>query len=506
MEDDLDIKVVAQDIGFNKLLYGNVFLSVNTPIFRQMECSLCNEKSSDEAFGNIRIKPLLKNKDKAKEELVFKGVCPKCKKAAEFSPKDTVVKDAKKINIIQWPVSGILMNKDLISGKGTFYYKMEKSYEKTIKEGSKDQIFHLPITTITAAMKGTSIKFNDNRVLHLPRRTLHGSKSSWGIPILTSSIPDMISLMLARKANEKIFSDMIFPLRSLTPDAKGMDGSSVYNYMSATDMQGNINKILQSHKNDPTGVKYFPIPLRANTVFGEGKSINLAREIREMGEDIVGSIGVPIEFVRGGLSYTGGGASIRILENQLRDLTSSIEKAMNFIASHVAVIMDKKPIKMKLIPFKLVDDIQDKQVALAMHEKGKLSDHTMSDMLNIDAQAENSRMEEEAKIGARTQLFLQKYQQELAQNLASKAETEAMLTQSTTQQVNQQAIMQEADGVAQMLSQLQQSQRKSELDRLQKENWLLYVAVKERLEFNDRKQNTADANEAQMAGSPGEGQ
>jgi len=509
MEDELDIKTVAQDIGFNKLLYGNVFLSVNTPIFRQMECSLCKEKSSEEAFGNIMVKPSLQEKDKPTEKLVFKGTCPKCKKASSFTAVDTVIKKADKINIIQWPVSGMLMNKDLISGKGTFYYKMESSYEKSIKTGSKDQIFNLPLNTIIAALKGTSIKFDDNRVLHLPRRSLQGSKSSWGMPILTSAIPDMMSLLLARKANEKIFSDMIFPLRSLTPDSKGTDGSSIYNYMGSTDIASKIEGILKSHKNDPTSVKYFPIPLRAATVFGEGKSLNLAREIREMGEDVVGSIGVPIEFVRGGLSYTGGGASIRILENQLRDLTMSIEKAMNFIAKHVSVILDKSPIKMKLIPFKLVDDIQDKQVALSMHEKGKISDHTMADMLNIDAQTENARMEAEAKIGARTQMFLQKYQQELAQNLASKAETEAMLNQSSTQQVNQQAIMQEADGVAQMLSQLQQGQRKSELDRLQKENWLLYVAVKERLEFNERKQNTADAQEgqaAQMAGSPGEGQ
>ncbi len=507
MEDDMNIKVIAQDIGFNKLLYGNVFLSVNTPISRLLLCSLCKESSSEDAFGNREVKPFLHNRDKENEKIVFKGDCPKCGKGSEFTPVDVVLRDASKINIIQWPVSGIIMNKDIITGKGSFYYRMESSYEKSIKRGSKDQIFHLPLNTIIAAMKGTSIKFNDKKVLHLSRRALHGSKSSWGVPILTSSIPDMISLMLARKANEKIFSDMMFPLRSLSPDSKGMDGTSIYNYMSATDMSKQIQSILESHKRDPTSVKYFPIPLRANTVFGEGKSINLTREIRDMGEDIVGSIGVPIEFIKGGLSYTGGGASIRILENQLRDLTSSIEKAMNFVAAHVAVILGKKPVKMRLIPFKLVDDIQDKQVALSMHEKGKISDHTMADMLNIDAQGENARIEEESKIGAKTQMLLQKFQQDMAQNLASKAETEAMLSQSSTQQVNQQAIMQEADGVAQMLVQLQQGQRKSELDRLQKENWLLYVAVKERLEFNERKQNTADAQEgkAQMAGAASTG-
>ena len=505
LEDEMDIKNVAQDIGFNKLLYGNVFLSVNTPVSRVLECKLCKEKSNEMTFGQIQLKPFLLLKDKPGEKFVIKGICPKCKKESEFSPHDTVVKDAKKINIIQWPVSGILMNKDLITGKGTFYYKMESTYEKTIKDGHKDQLFHLPLNTMIAALKGTSIKFDDSRVLHLPRRTLQGSKSAWGVPILTSSIPDMFSLLLARKANEKIFSDMIFPLRSLSPDTKGMDGSSIYNYMDAGDMSGKINAILQSHKNDPTSVKYFPVPLRANTVFGEGKSLNLAREIREMGEDIIGSIGVPLEFVKGGLSYNSGGASIRILENQLRDLTASIEKAMNFIAMHVGVIMGKKPVRLKLIPFKLVDDIQDKQIALGMHEKGKLSDHTMADMLGIDAQTESDRMIAEQKLGARMQMEIQKYMQGIAQNLAEKAETEAMLNSSSTQQLNQQAIMQEADNMAQTLSQLPDGQKRSEMDRLQKENWILYVATKERLEFNERKNITEAKNNNQEQGMADQG-
>lgn len=59
------------------------------------------------------------------------------------------------------------------------------------------------------------------------------------------------------------------------------------------------------------------------------------------------------------------------------------------------------------------------------------------------------------------------------------------------------------DQMAQQLQQMEAGQRKSEMDRLQKENWLLYVSTKERMEFNGRKEATSAAQQAQQEQAQG---
>jgi len=374
---------------------------------------------------------------------------------------------------------------------------MPGSTRKLITDGFLDMIFNQPQDIIESAVRNTSVKFDDGKILHLKRKKMSGTNTGWGMPILTSSIPETISLLLLRKSQERILSDMIFPLRGMTPKATGSDGNAVYNYMSGTDLSKKVEGLLKTHKTNPTAIKFFPIPLEPVSAFGEGKSMNLTSEIDEVSTMIMGSIGVPVEFVKGGLGYTAAGASIRILENQLIGLTKSIEKVVNFAAEQIAVYKDKRPVHVKITPFRIVDDMAEKQILLSLYQQQKLSDHTVASLFKMDAAMESDRIQEEQKKMVRNQSEMQEYQQEISQNLEEKAKTEAMLSQSSTQQVNQQAIMQEADQMAQQLSGLDQSQRKSEMDRLQKENWLLYVATKERMEFNEQKQTTEMKNEQQ---------
>lgn len=519
LEDDLEIEEKLQEVGFNYLLNGNVFLSVFFPVHRTMQCMLCHTEMNQDRFGNTgSLKPHMEDvmrkdldamnkgdkkkaamkSDTARKEkkLVFKGVCPACKRKSQFIAKDLQIKDMEGVNIVTWPINSINFVSDPITGRSTYYYRMPTGTAKMLTEGYMDMLFHQPLDMIEAAVKKTTVRFDQGKVLHLKRKRMAGTNTGWGMPILTSSIPEMISLLLLRKSQERILSDMIFPLRGLAPRATGTDGNAVYNFMSGSDLAQKVETMIAQHKNNPTSIKYFPIPLDAVNAFGEGKSLNLTEEIDQISTMIMTSIGVPIEFVKGGLGYTAAGASIRVLENQLMGLSNSMEKVANFVAKQIAVYSDKKPINVKITPFRIIDDLAEKQILLQLYQAQKVSDHTMASMFKLDAKSENDRMAEESKVGVRTTQELQAYQQSVSQNLEEKAKTEAMLSTSSTQQVNQQAIMQEADQMAAQLAQMDAGQKKSEMDRMQKENWILYAATKERMEFNGRKDATAAANQA----------
>ena len=514
LEENMNIEEKLQETGFNYLLNGNVFISVFFPVHRTVTCMKCKESLSQEAFSSSsNLKPEMEDilmptngkRDGKKEKsnkthkkqkvLVFKGACPKCASRSIFTIKDIKVNNMDGVNIVTWPVNSINFVSDQITGRSTYYYRMPNATRKMITEGFLDMIFHQPLDMIQAAVQNTTVRFDQGKVLHLKRKKMAGTNTGWGMPILTSSIPEMISLLLLRKSQERILSDMIFPLRGLSPRATGSDGNAVYNFMSGSDLSKKVENMLNQHKNNPTSIKFFPIPLDAVNAFGEGKSLNLTEEIDQISTMIMTSIGVPIEFVKGGLGYTAAGASIRVLENQLMGLTNSMEKVANFVAKQIAVYSDKKPVHIKITPFRIIDDLAEKQILMQLYQGQKISDHTMASMFKLDAKTESNRIEEEMKEGIRARALIEEFQRSMAQNLEEKAKTEAMLSSSSTEQVNQQAIMQEADEMAAKLSQLESGQRRSEMDRLQKENWLLYVATKERMEFNANKDATLAANE-----------
>ena len=50
---------------------------------------------------------------------------------------------------------------------------------------------------------------------------------------------------------------------------------------------------------------------------------------------IIQSLGIPPEFIKGGLSWGGSGPSLRMLQNQLLELSTSLETVTEFIVKKI---------------------------------------------------------------------------------------------------------------------------------------------------------------------------
>ena len=502
MENKLKILNRTQEFAYTFLTAGNVFCSIYYPIERTMECGLCNEKISQKKFTEKhKLRPKLKkrrNDDATIKDLYFDGTCPDCKKHSQFKHYDINITAPERMNIISWPAVNINLEDDPITGRASYYYSMPTGMRTRIRSGHLDTIFHQLPEMIVSAMNKKMVKFNQDKLLHIKRKKMDGASTGWGMPILTSAIPDMISLLLLRKGQERILSDMIFPLRGVVPRQTGNDGNQIYNYVSGSDVATKIETLLKSHTKNPTDIKYFPIPLDTMSAFGEGKTLNLAKEIDETSVQAMNAIGVPIEFVKGGLSFATGGASLRVLETQLQDLVSSMEEIVNFVARGVSGLTGKSEVSIKITPFKILDDIAEKQILLGLHQMGKVSDHTMAAYFKLDSQSEAEKQVEEAKANARNNMTVQKFNQEISQSLEEKAKTEAYLANSSSQQLNQEALRQEAEQVAEQFKQMEGGQRKSAMDSLQKENFVLWAMVKASLEIGGRKDAYNAAQEAKQ--------
>ena len=524
LEDSLNMKSKLLSISYNTLLYGNCFVSVYSPIVRFLKCDICKEEiqikhakrlkvfirsKAKSGFGeheeyqvdnNFNPDDVTKNSkdvtDKYKKintqttPVHFVCGCSSCKKVTPHSVRDMRIKSKEDINIITWDPNSIKLVGNQISGQTEFYYEVPVDMIESVKNNDKFLLATMPIGMIEAALTKKLFRFSDGHIFHSRRETIAGVSSSWGMPALASAIPPFLTLMILRKANEKIATDYMVPLRTVFPTQQSGPGE-LYNFMGGSDFVSKINGMLNKWKMDPSAVQTTPFPIGTETILGDGKLLSLNQEIDQLESNIANSLGIPIEFIKGGLSYTSQGSSLRLLENQLARLSANLDDVMAFVIDRVALTLDKEPIKVQLLPFKIVDDLQEKAaiVQLAASGQGMISTGTMLELFNMDSNAEQKRILGEQKSGVKNQVDLQGYQQEVITSIEETAKNKAQMNTSNFQTLNQQSLMAEAQQYVDQLMQMDDGARKSQLDEMSKVNYIMYGVVKALLEMNRGKES-----------------
>ena len=538
LEDSLNLKSKLLGISFNTLLYGNCFISVYTPIVRLLKCSACGEtvqlkkakklkvsmkrkEDAGSAFGSYDsfqaddkaaaeessdITSKYKKLEKKETPINFSCECGSCKKVTSHNARDIRFKSKEDINIITWDPHAIRISSNPISGANEYFYQIPDDINKAVKSNDPMILSTMPIGMIEASLQKKIFKFADGHIYHSKRETISGVSTAWGMPALASAIPPFLTLMILRKANEKIATDYMVPLRTVFPTGQTSSAGDMYNFMGGTDFVGKINTMLKKWKLDPSGVQTTPFPIGTETILGDGKLLSLNQEIDQLESNIANSLGIPIEFIKGGLSYTTQGSSLRLLENQLARLSANLEDVIQFVVGRVAVSLDKDPIKIRMVPFKIVDDLQEKAaiIQLATSGQGMISTSTMLEMFNMDSGTEQKRLVSDQKDSVKNQLELQRYQQEVSTSIEEKAKAAAQMNNSNFQSINQQALMQEAQQYVEQLSQLDEGSRRSQLDEMSKTNYIMYGVVKALLEMSTNKEQYA-AGKGQTEGQ-GQGQ
>ncbi len=523
LEKELNIKSKLVDISYNTELYGNCFVSVYAPINRFLKCkcgasthilhsrrlkvfSPKNNNSTDYSYSLDDPDANLKDEDivkkyasgvKSESKVRFSCFCGTCKKITPHTAVDIKSKSVKDINVITWNPKDITMEYNPISGATDYFYAPSREMQDGVKKNKKNILATMPIGMIESILEKKIFKFAKGHIFHSKSETIAGISTTWGMPKLTAAMPAFMTLMILRKANEKIATDYMVPLRVMFPT--NSDGpQSMYNYMGGNDFVSNINNMLTQWKVDPSGVQTAPFPIGTQTILGDGKLLTLNQEIDQLETNIASSLGIPIEFIKGGLSYTAQGSSLRLLENQLASLSANLNDVLEFVIGRVGAILEKEKTVVELIPFKLVDDLQEKMaiIQLAASGQGGISNGSIMEMFNVDQISEKKKLRSEAKDAIRDSLDDQSFQQELITTIEEKAKQEAAIGQGSFDGLNQQALLQEADTHVEQLQQMDDGERKSKLDEMSKTNMVLYAVVKARLEMAQGKEDYAAAKEA----------
>jgi len=470
----LDKSVRARNVaicsGLDVQLYGNSFTSVYHPFNRFLICKACNARTN---IKKIAYKFTLKT-------LTFNYTCPGCKTATSGDIKDEKVNDEKRINIIRWDPKLIDINHNPITGESEYYYTIPQELKRKVEKGDAHIINTMPIEFLRCIKSDKVFKFAPGQLYHMKISPPAGIESQWGFPPLTSTIKLFFYTAVLRKANEAIALEHIVPFRVLhpAPISGTADPAQSINLLKwRQELEANLRK----WRRDPNHIMFAPAALGVTMMGGQGRSLLTLGEVKDAEDNIIAAMGIPKEFLYGGLSFTGSAITLRMLENQLETYTGQLNAQMEWIVGQISDIMGWKPAKVEFIPFRLIDDAQQKQLLLNLNSsKPLVSDGTILDMLDLDINEERDKRQQELLDETRMQLDTQNKVQQIQQNVMAQATQTAQQGPSAGLNYDPRAVVAQAEQLVQQMMGMDPGAQKSFLDQLSQEDPVMYAVTKDR--------------------------
>jgi hypothetical protein len=477
---------------FDKWTYGNGFYSLYEPFKRMLKCPSCR---TEYAVDQVTYKY-------ETNKVLFKYSCPACKQYVATRPKDFKVKSPEKMNIIRWDPKLMDIEHNPITGESVYYYTIPNQIISAIERGSTLLINSMPIEFLrTVAKRGKVFQFAPGQLYHMKVPGPAGLEAHWGFPPLTSAIKLFLFAAILRKANEAVAMEHIVPFRILFPSTGSQQGDPVAT-INLAQWREEMTTNLKRWRRDPLHMMFSPAPVGLQDIGGQGRALLTLGELQEAEKNIVLSMGVPMEFLTGGLGQTRGDITLRMIENQLRTHIEDLNALLQWLVDKAGRHMGWRPVTATLADFKMIDDTEKKQLLISLWQAGEVSGKTVKESLNIDPDQERNQIKQDAILKMQSQLETQTELNKIQNSLGQQATQQAQQSQAGMAYDQQQVIAQ-ADQLVQEMQQLQPGLRKSRLDSLQNEDYVMYSVVSKRLEQAQTDQDAelrAQAQQQQQSG------
>lgn len=479
----IKIKPLLIKCGLDRWIYGNSFTSVYQPFARFLKCHHCGKMTNIEHV-NYRYK------FKTTE---FTYTCRKCKNTVTGKVIDRRLNNPDKINIIRWDPKYMDIDYHPITGESEYYYAIPKDLKDRVMKGNKHLINTMPMSFLTAIAKGQLYKFAPGQIYHMKVDPPAGIDQQWGFPPLTAAIKLFFYAAVLRRANEAIALDHIVPFRVLHPAQSVASGDPIQQISLAT-LFDEVKTGISRWRKDPLHLMTAPVPLGVTQLGGDGRALLTLGEVKEAEDGIITAMGIPREFLSGGLSFTGSAITLRMLENQLLTYTTELNALLQWVTTRCCKILGWENVECELTEFKLIDDVQQKQLMLSLNQGGQqlISNTTVAELNDFDLKEERDRRLQEQLDETRFQHRMQMEVQKLQNSLAQQVQNQAMMGQQGLA-YDQQQVISQADQLVQQAMQYDYGARKSFLHSLQVEDFVMYSVVIQRLEEAQRQQQTQQA-------------
>lgn len=478
------LKSALHDIGFEYYTIGNVFLSIYFPIHRTLKCQNCGMEfnAKNAAFTTFK-------------NYQFQGQCPKCEVDGVFIRKDTKSVDIKDVNLIKWDPTNITVNHNPITNEYEYYYSIPGEIKRKIKAGDKLFINSIPWGFVEAVQHNQDFKFDKDNVFHLRNLSAGPLINGIAIPPLISLFGLVFYQQTLRRGNEAIAQGYMTPIRAIFPQAQTGNSDPVIS-ISMRNFASRMKQAFMDHKRDPNHIVIAPVPIGYQAISGEGKALLISQEIEQAEESILLSLGVSRELLSGQTNWTSSTVGLRLLRNTLEVYTSQIEDFIGWFVTRLSKYLTIPTQKVTLVPFKLTDDDELRQVMMNLTQLGKMSISSLLESFGLSYKDELDKMKNDTIAAAKSQVET-KMEVDKAQFLAAKSDGPQPESSS-----DYAASLEKAQELASQLNGADIGTRRSILGQLRVGEYPMYLMVSKLME-EQREGVMADDGQGQI---PGQGQ
>ena len=376
---DLRYRAFQIETGLDYFTYGICIVTIHFPFTKYLICPAC------------------KHKVKAKEtkyqwrQLNYNVDCEKCGHSGPFKIQDHYEKDVRRIRLIRWNPENIFVDPVFPGADPIYTFELPQQVKTDIVIGRKTVLDEIPDVFIEAMKRSKTIRFSPENVFVFKRPIISQKDQGWGMPLILPVLKDSFYLQILRKAQEAIAQEHIVPLRVLFPQA-GAGAADPYTTVNLASWRDRIESEIAKWKYDPNYIPIMPLPIGNQAIGGEGKALGLYQEMQVWSEHIIAGMGVPREFIFGGMQYSGSNVSMRMLENMFLGYRIDHEAMLNnFVIKRIAHFMGWPPIKAHMRRFKMADDLQRSAFIFQLNQAQKVSDQTLLQECDQDPVVERER-------------------------------------------------------------------------------------------------------------------
>lgn len=412
------------ECGLDYNCYGTSAVSLSFPFQKYLTCTSCG---FNEQARKIREYWTYTSNE-------FRMTCPKCGQTGAAAPKDWYYKDASSIRPVRWSVEDIEVSYNDITGDTTYFYTLPAPVRADVTLGKKDIVETMPQIFLQAMRQEKGVVFSKANLFVMKRATLAFQDRGWGIPLILPVLKDAFYLQIMKKAQEAILLEHIVPLRILFPQA-GSGTTDPFTTINLLDWRDQVAMEIARWRMDNNYIPIMPLPLGNQTIGGDGKALLMSQEMQMLGEQIIMGMGVPREFLQGGLSYAGTNVSMRMLENMFLSFIGRHRQMANWVMNMVAHYLGWPKVNVRFKPFKMADDLQRKSYLFQLNQANKISDTTLLSDADLDIEEENDIMIQESS----RRLAAVKKQQLAMAEIQGESQTIMMKMQAKAQQAMQAA-------------------------------------------------------------------
>ncbi|MEN6550228.1 MAG: hypothetical protein ABFE07_29640, partial [Armatimonadia bacterium] len=307
MEEIIHVQRLQIEINLDYYVYGNCFISISYPFVRNLECPRCKKKTAINKFkwgkGGLEWK-----------RFQFLGPCPQCQaEKVAFKVVDVPIRNRSQVKIIRWNPMSMDIEHNPLTGKSKYIYHILGNDRKAIQLGKRDYLATTPWVFINAVKEGGDVELEPSNIFHFKRPSISDTDMGWGMPLILPAIKDAYYMQIMAKGQEAVMQEHIVPLRILYPNQSG--DTSPFVSANLGTWRAKVEDEIKRWRQDPNYISIMPLPVGLENVGGDARALLITPELQFKKQQIAEGVGVPLEFLAGGLTYSGASVSLRILEN-----------------------------------------------------------------------------------------------------------------------------------------------------------------------------------------------